>query len=313
MPRVVVTGGCGFIGANLVPLLRELRHEVVIVDNLSRGDPGYLDDAGARGLVRADIRDGAAIEKAFSGADAIVHLAAYGSVVESVADPAENYSINVEGTFSVLKAARAAGVRQLVFSSTGGALIGNATPPVSETSVPRPISPYGASKLAGEGYCCAFAHSYDMSVTALRFANVVGPLSWHKKGAVTAFFKAIMGEQPIRIFGDGSATRDFLYVGDLCLGIAAALDAKLPGFNALHLASGREVSVRELAKIACTVASAPDHPIEFDSRRKGEVERNFASYALAEKTLGFRPRVSLEEGMRLTWEWFSRHAAHGRA
>jgi UDP-glucose 4-epimerase len=313
MPRVVVTGGCGFIGANLAALLREQRHDVVIVDNLSCGNPAYLDDAGAYTLIKADIRDGAALDRALAGADAIIHLAAYGSVVDSVADPAENYSINVEGTFSLLSAARRAGVRRCVFSSTGGALIGDAIPPVSEASVPRPISPYGASKLAGEGYCCAFAHSYDMSITALRFANVVGPLSWHKKGAVTAFFKAIMGEQPIRIYGDGSATRDYLYVGDLCRGISAALDADLPGFNALHLASGREVSVKELARIACAAAGAPEHPIVFDARRKGEVERNFASYALAEKTLGFRPRVPLEEAVRLTWEWFNRHAQRVRA
>lgn len=309
MPRVVVTGGCGFIGANLVAQLCAQRHDVVVVDNLSRGKRDYLAEAGAHALIQADIRERGAMEKAFAGADAVVHLAAYGSVVESVADPTENYSINVEGTFSVLDAARRAGVKRLVFSSTGGALIGDCTPPVSEASVPRPISPYGASKLAGEGYCCAFAHSYDMSITALRFANVLGPLSGHKKGAVTAFFKAIMAGQPMRIFGDGSATRDFLYVGDLCRGIAAALDASLRGFHALHLASGREVSVLELARIARAAAGAPDHPIVFEPRRKGEVERNFASYALAEKTLGFRPRVPLEEAMGLTWEWFSRCVA----
>lgn len=304
-----MTGGCGFIGANLVPLLRKQRHEVVIVDNLSRGSPDYLDDPGAYTLINADIRDEPAVEKAAAGADAVVHLAAFGSVVESVADPADNFSINVEGTFSVLNAARRAGVKRVVFSSTGGALIGNATPPVSEASLPRPISPYGASKLACEGYCCAFAHSYDMSVTALRFANVVGPVSWHKKGAVTAFFKAIMDGQPIRIYGDGSATRDFLYVEDLCRGIASALEAGLPGFNPIHLASGREVSVKELAAIACAVAGVPGHPVVFDSRRKGEVERNFASYALAEKRLGFRPRVTLEEAMSLTWKWFQQYRA----
>lgn len=309
MPRVVVTGGCGFIGANLVARLCAQRHDVVVVDNLSRGRLDYLEEAGTHTLIQADIRDRTAMERALAGADAVVHLAAYGSVVESVSDPTENYSINVEGTFSVLDAARRAGVKRLVFSSTGGALIGDCTPPVSEASLPRPISPYGASKLAGEGYCCAFAHSYDMSITALRFANVLGPLSGHKKGAVTAFFKAITAGQPMRIFGDGSATRDFLYVGDLCGGIVAALGARLPGFHALHLASGREVSVLELARIAGAAAGAPDHPIVFETRRKGEVERNFASYALAEKTLGFRPSVPLEEAMRLTWEWFSRCVA----
>lgn len=304
MAKLLITGGCGFIGANLMPMLRAKGHDIAILDNFTRGSRDYLDDAGAYTIVDADIRDEEAVVKAAAGKDAVIHLAAYGSVVESVAAPEENFSVNAEGTFKVLNAARRAGVGQLVFSSTGGALIGNATPPVNEQSVPRPISPYGASKLAGEGYCCAFANAYDMSVTALRFANVVGPISWHKKGAVTAFFKAIMEGNPIRIFGDGSATRDFLYVEDLCRGIIAALEAKKPSFNAYHLASGREVSVKELAQIACKVAAAPDHPIHFDPKRKGEVERNFANYDLAKKELGFNPTVTIEEAMARTWAWF---------
>ncbi|MEZ5586118.1 MAG: GDP-mannose 4,6-dehydratase [Sedimenticolaceae bacterium] len=309
MSKIVVTGGCGFIGANLVPMLRQDGHKVVIYDNLSRGSVDFLDDPQAYEIIRGDIRDESAVVDATAGADVIVHLAAYGSVVESVASPEENYAINAEGTFKVLNAARKNGVRQLVFSSTGGALIGNAEPPVNENSVPRPISPYGASKLAGEGYCCAFANSYDMSVTALRFANVIGPISWHKKGAVTAFFKAIMNGNDICIFGDGRATRDFLYVKDLCAGIKAAVNAAKPGFNAYHLASGREVSVKELAEVARTAASAPNHPIVFEPKRKGEVERNFANYDKARAELGFRPTVSLEEAMRLTWDWFQTQKA----
>lgn len=307
MANMLVTGGCGFIGANLVPMLRAKGHRVTILDNFSRGSRDYLDDPSVYAIVDADIRDEDAVARAANGKDAIIHLAAYGSVVESVAAPEENFSVNAEGTFKVLNAARRAKVGQVVFSSTGGALIGNATPPVNEQSVPRPISPYGASKLAGEGYCCAFANAYDMSVTALRFANVVGPISWHKKGAVTAFFKAIMEGNPICIFGDGSATRDFLYVEDLCRGIVAALEAKKPGFNAYHLASGREVSVKELAEIACKVAGAADHPIHFDPKRKGEVERNFANYDLAQKELGFAPTVSIEEAMARTWLWFKQN------
>lgn len=304
MAKVLVTGGCGFIGATLAPMLRARGHQVTILDNLSRGSVAYLDDPSAYAIIQADIRDEEAVFKAATGQDAVIHLAAYGSVVESVAAPEENFSINVEGTFKVLNASRRAGIGQLVFASTGGALIGNATPPVNEQSVPRPISPYGAGKLAGEGYCCAFANAYDMSITALRFANVVGPISWHKKGAVTAFFKAVMDGNPIRIFGDGAATRDFLYVEDLCRGIIAGLEARKPGFNAFHLASGREVSVKELAEIACKAAGAPEHPIHFDPKRKGEVERNFANYDLAEKELGWRPSVSIEEAMSLTWQWF---------
>lgn len=303
MAQLLVTGGCGFIGANLVAMLRARGHAVRILDNLSRGRVAFLDDPAAYEIVEADIRDEAAVRAACAGRDAVVHLAAFGSVVESVASPAENFHINAEGTFKVLNAARQAGVRRVVFASTGGALIGNATPPVNEQALPRPISPYGASKLAGEGYCCAFAEAYDMSVTALRFANVIGPISWHKKGAVTAFFKAIMSGEPIRIFGDGSATRDFLYVEDLCRGIVAGLEAALPRFNVFHLASGRETSVRELAEIACRVGGKPDHPIVHDLKRAGEVERNFATYDLAREQLGFEPRVPIEEAMARTWAW----------
>jgi UDP-glucose 4-epimerase len=306
MAKLLLTGGCGFIGANRAPTLRSRGHEVTILDNLSRGRREHLDDASGYHIVEADIRDEDAVAAACAGQEAVVHLAAYGSVVESVADPVENFQINVEGTFSVLNAARRTGVGRVVFASTGGALIGNAEPPVDERALPRPISPYGASKLAGEGYCSAFAEAYGMSVTALRFANVIGPISWHKKGAVTAFFKAIMSGEPIRIFGDGKATRDFLYVGDLCQGIAAGLEAALPRFNVFHLASGRETSVRELAEIARRVGGKPDHPILHDLKRAGEVERNFATYNLARQQLGFEPRISIEEAMARTWTWMQR-------
>ena len=307
MAKVLLTGGCGFIGANLAPMLRQRGHEVTIFDNLSRGRVDHLNDPAAYRLIEADIRDTAAVVDAAAGQDAVIHLAAYGSVVESVASPVENFKVNVEGTFSVLDGARRAGVRRVVFASTGGALIGNAPPPVNEQAVPRPISPYGASKLAGEGYCCAFANAYDMSVTALRFANVVGPISWHKKGAVTAFFKGIMEGRPIQIYGDGSATRDFLYVEDLCRGIIAGFEAALPRFNVFHLASGRETSVRELAEIARRVSGHPDHPIVHENKRAGEVERNFATFDLARRELGFEPSISIEAAMERTWHWMSEH------
>jgi UDP-glucose 4-epimerase len=284
-------------------MLRARGDEVTIFDNLSRGRLAHLDDPTAYRLIEADIRDEDAVARAAEGHEAVIHLAAYGSVVESVHSPAENFQINVEGTFKVLNAARRAGIGRLLFASTGGALIGNAEPPVNEQAVPRPISPYGAGKLAGEGYCCAFANAYGMSITALRFANVVGPISWHKKGAVTAFFKAIMNDQPIRIFGDGTATRDFLFVDDLCRGIVAGLDAVKPGFSVYHLASGRATSVREVAEIACRVSGHEGHPIVHELKRAGEVERNFATYDLARTDLGFEPSVSIDDALARTWVW----------
>jgi len=303
--KVLVTGGLGFIGANLVPLLGRAGHNVIIFDNFSRGSVDNLVDSNDCQIIKADIRDSEALNEALANEiDSVVHLAAYGSVVESVASPEDNYSINVEGTFNVLNACRKNNIKKMVFASTGGALIGNANPPVNENSVPRPISPYGASKLAGEGYCCAFANAYDIDIVALRFANVIGPISWHKKGAVTAFIKAIMEGEPLKVFGDGSATRDYLYVEDLCRGIVLGLEAQLSGFNAFHLASGNEVSVNQLAEAVCKVADELNHPIEYLDKRPGEVERNFADYTLAKRVLGFSPQYTLEQALAETYTWY---------
>lgn len=306
MANILITGGCGFIGANLVKMLAGSNHKLTVYDNFSRGKASYLDNKLDVEIIEGDIRDEKLIQQTSDGKDVIVHLAAYGSVVESVQSPEENYSVNVFGTFSVLQAAKTADVKKVVFASTGGALIGNALPPVNEQSVPRPISPYGASKLAGEGYCCAFANSYDMSIIALRFANVVGPVSWHKKGAVTAFFKAILDQKPIVIYGDGSATRDFLYVTDLCRGICSAINADKERFNVYHLASGNEVSVSDLAKLVIKVAGVPEHPVIYEPKRKGEVEKNFANYELAKTELGFSPEYDLEQALVETWDWIQK-------
>ncbi|MEK7991802.1 MAG: NAD-dependent epimerase/dehydratase family protein [Thiotrichaceae bacterium] len=307
MKNILVTGGCGFIGSNLVSILRTEGYAITILDNFTSGKLQFLDDANAYDVIEGDIRDHDTMLKAALGKDAIIHLAAYGSVVDSVSSPEENFSINVEGTFQVLNAARQANVKQVIFSSTGGALIGNAIPPVNELSVPRPISPYGASKLAGEGYCCAFANAYDLSITALRFANVIGSTSWHKKGVVTAFYKSILNQKTLQIYGNGQATRDFLYVEDLCRGIISALESKKTGFNVFHLASGRETSIIELAKIACNTAGMSNYPIDFNLKRAGEVERNFAAYDLANKELGFAPTVALEDAMQRIWDWFKNY------
>ena len=287
MKRIFVTGGCGFIGANLAPRLFDLNFEVTIYDNFSRGDLALLEDAANYNVIEGDVLDYQKLKTSVAGHDAVIHLAALGSVVESVTEPAENFKSNAEGTFNVLNAAREACIPKLVFASTGGALMGNTPPPVNEKSVPKPISPYGASKLAGEGYCSAFANVYDMSVTALRFANVVGPISAHKRGAVTKFIEAIESGGEIEIFGDGQAVRDFLYVGDLCQGIIKALKHYHEGFEVFHLASGAGVTIKELADLMCEVAGKSDYPLVFEEKRIGEVERNFASYDKAKAVLGF--------------------------
>ena len=299
-----MTGGCGFVGVNLVPMLLERGDDVRILDNFSlagRDRAAGLDVE----VLEGDVRDHEAVAQAVEGMDAVIHLAAFGNVVDSVAEPCENFDVNARGTFVVLHEAVRAGVRRFVFASTGGALIGDAPPPVDERSVPRPISPYGASKLSGEGYCHAFRGSYGLETVALRFANAYGPRSEHKKGAVTAFIKRALRGEPLVIYGDGSATRDFLYVDDLCRGITAALAAPAED-PVIHLASERETTLSELARLIVEITGA-EVPIEHGQRRRGEVERNFARARRASELLGFRAAVSLEEGLARTADWFRRN------
>ena len=291
------------MGATLVRQLVESGHLVRVFDNYSTGDASYLVGVDAE-LVEGDIRDATALDAAFAGVRAVIHLAAAGSVVMSVVDPVTNFDVNVVGTFRILEAARRAGVKRVVQASTGGALIGDATPPVSEYSLPKPISPYGASKLAGEGYACAFAKAYGLGTVALRFANVYGPWSAHKRGAMTLFFRAIQSGEPIVIYGDGSASRDYTHVDDISRALKLALECDIPGGTVLHIASGVETTVRELADLCREAAAAPNHPVEYRPKRVGEVGRNFASYDLAQQMLGYTPKISREAGIRRTWQWF---------
>ena len=304
--RVLVTGGAGFVGAALVRRLVESGHAVRVFDNYSAGDASYLAGVDA-GQVEGDICDAAALDAALAGMDAVIHLAAAGSVVMSVQDPVTNFDVNVIGTFRVLDAARRAGVERVVLASTGGALIGDATPPVDEHSLPKPISPYGASKLAGEGYAYAFAKAYGLRTVALRFANVYGPWSAHKKGSTTLFFRAIHAGEPMVIYGDGSSSRDYTHVDDISWALQASLERDLPGGTVLHIASGVETTVAELARLCGEAAGAPDHPVEYRPTRVGEVDRNFATYDLAEQMIGYKPTIDRKSGIRSTWQWYQEH------
>ena len=274
-----------------------------MLDNYSTGDPAHLAGVPAE-LVEGDIRDEAALDAAVAGMEAVIHLAAAGSVIKSVEDPVTNFDVNVLGTFMVLDSARR-GVERTVQASTGGALIGNATPPVDETSLPKPISPYGASKLAGEGYAYAFSQCYGLRTIALRFGNVYGPWSERKQGAMNIFFKAIHAGEPIVIYGDGTSSRDYIHVDDIATALRLALERDVDGGTVLHIASGVETTVRELAGLCRSAAEVPDHPIEYRPGRPGEVDRNFASYELAAKVLGYAPTISREHGIRRTWQWYT--------
>ena len=301
MSLVLVTGGAGFIGANLLRQI-DSGHDVRVLDSLVRGSRDLLPADRDIELIVGDIRDRDAVARALRGVDVIIHLAAFGSVVESITDPIENFEINAGGTLEMLRGAADAGVERFVFASTGGAIMGDQEPPIDEGSLPWPISPYGASKLCGEAYLHAFAGSYDIRPVALRFANVYGPYSSHKQGVVTRCIRAALAGGQFEIFGDGNATRDFLHVDDLCRGILAAAESGLRD-EVIHLASEKETTIRELAELILELVGS-EVEIVHHPKRTGEVERNFARAERAKELLGWEPELPLRDGMQGTIEWF---------
>lgn len=302
---ILITGGCGFIGSNLIRALNESGYtDIVVVDNLSRGKKDNIENCKILKFYQVDILDVDALSECFSDVDIVIHLAAYGSVIESIKDPLSNFNINTLGTLNVLIQARLSNVSKVIFSSTGGALIGDSLPPVNELSIPKPISPYGASKLSCEGYCCAFSHSYDIDITVLRFANVVGPFGVHKQGAVNNFINAIISGRPMQIYGNGTSSRDYMHVFDLCDGIIKAFESSKTGYKVYHLASGVETTIKSLSEIIKTVTGKTNHKVVNLGRVKGEVDRNFASYELAQKELGFFPKRNLLDAISDTYSFF---------
>jgi UDP-glucose 4-epimerase len=196
-----------------------------------------------------------------------------------------------------------------VFASSGAA-VGEVPPPIHEEVVPRPVSPYGASKLAGEAYCRAFAASFGMDTVALRFSNVYGPFSLHKKNAVPNFIKRSLSAEPLVIYGDGGQTRDFIFVDDLCDAILRALTTDGVGGEVFQVATGVETSVLELAETIQQVTGAKEG-IAFEPKRAGEVYRSSVDISKIRRVLGFDPRVSLREGMATTADWYRRHWSPG--
>jgi UDP-glucose 4-epimerase len=302
--RILVTGGCGFIGANLIAKMVDggAAEQIVVLDNETMGTPLDLPE-GPISYVRGDIRDTDVVIKSARGCDTIIHLAAHTRVVESIEDPLNNFDVNVRGTLSVLLAAREVGVGHVILASTGGAILGEVEPPVHEGMVPSPSAPYGASKLATEGYGSAFSGSYGMSVTALRFSNVYGPLSYRKGSAVAHFFRSVLDKRPIEVFGDGTQTRDFVFVSDLCQGILQAAEAKLPGV--FQLGSGKPTNLLTLIQEMRDIVGAGNWPgVEFRPWRSGELRHTYCDVSKASRSFGYAPKTELRDGLRATWDWF---------
>ena len=272
--RVLVTGRRRLRGSDVGPTAGRQRALGAGSRQPDDGLTGRTSTASRSSFSRATSATPKALDAALSGVETVVHLAAAGSVVKSVEDPATNFDVNVVGTFQVLDAVRRAGLERTVLASTGGALIGDALPPVNEQSLPKPISPYGASKLAGEGYAHAFARAYGLRTVSLRFANVYGPWSERKQGAMTMFFRAIDAGEPIVIYGDGSASRDYTHVDDICRALELALEADADGrHRAAHRVGHRDHRPGAGRPVPrCCGRARPSHRVPPEAARRGRTQ-----------------------------------------
>lgn len=303
-------------------LLGEGGHAIRVLDNLSvgtRADLGKIaeffefdDQAGIDNwthevtLLEGDILDTQAVSKAVMGADVIVHLAANTGVGPSVEDPESDCMTNVIGTLNMLEACRHIGVSRFVFASSGAPL-GVQMPPLHEEMAPHPASPYGASKLAGEGYCSAYYNCYAVETVVLRFGNVYGEGSGHKQSVVAKFIKQALSGECLEIYGDGNQTRDFIHISDLIAAISQAANVAHIGGETFQIATANETTVSEMTKelLAVMKEEGIKQPeVFFGPVRDGDVMRNFSDTTKAKEKLEWVSQVTLEDGLRRTLRYF---------
>jgi nucleoside-diphosphate-sugar epimerase len=302
--KVLVTGGAGFIGSNLVRELLDRGHDVRVLDNFSTGLRANLAGLDGVEVVEGELRSYERVHAAVRGAELVFHLGALGSVPRSVQDPLTSSAVNVEGTLNVLLAARDEAVRRVVFSSSTSVYGSSRMLPTAESQPPDPISPYGVAKLAAERYCVSFSRVYDLETVVLRYFNVFGPrqspLSQYA-AVIPLFIAAISKGEPIVIHGDGEQSRDFTYVSNVLDATIRAGEAAGASGRIFNVAAGAPASVNAVAE---TIGRLLDRPVEKHSAppRAGDIRDSWADISAARDVLGYEPAVGLDEGLRLTIE-----------
>ena len=312
--KILVTGGAGFIGSNVVDAYIAAGHEVAVLDNLATGREENVNPTAR--LHRVDVRELAQVQAAVASfrPDVVNHHAAQAEVPKSVADPGYDAHVNVVGGLNVLRACVDNSVRKVIFSSTGGALYGEPDIiPAGEDHPIRPLSPYGTAKFAFEQYLGTFERTFGLRFTTLRYANVYGARQdfFAEEGRVVAIFASRMIEgKPVTIDGDGNQSRDLLHVGDVTTANLAALDRGDGG--TYHISTGVPVTVNDVFRKLAILTEYKLEP-RFGPSRKGDVYRIALDNRLAHDELGWEPRIQLEEGLRLTVDYFREQIARLRA
>jgi nucleoside-diphosphate-sugar epimerase len=309
MAKYLVTGGAGFIGSNLVRFILDQGQDVVVLDNFATGKRENLDEVADRiQLIEGDIRDRSAVDRAVAGCQAIFHEAALGSVPRSVDDPVTSHDVNVNGTMSVLEAARAAGVRRVVFAASSSAYGNQQESPKHERMPVQPISPYAASKIACEGYMQGYAASYGLETVSLRYFNVFGPRQdpfGAYAAAIPAFVQRLLaGERPT-VFGDGEQSRDFCYIDNVCQAnwLAAHAPADSCDGRPMNIACNAKTSLNEILALLRELLDTDLQP-EYQAERPGDVKHSLADVSRAREKIGYQPTVFFEEGLRKAIGWY---------
>ncbi len=303
MTRVLVTGGAGFIGSNLVAALLERGDEVRVLDNFSTGSRANLGALGREvEVVEGDLRSYERVHTAVRGTEVVFHQGALGSVPRSVQDPLTSTAVNVEGTLNVLLAARDEGIRRVVAASSSSVYGDGGTFPRVETQAPNPISPYAVAKLAAERFCVSFTRVYGIETVALRYFNVFGPRqdpSSQYAAVVPRFIRLVADGEPVTVHGDGEQSRDFTYVENVVRANLLAVDAAYAAGRVLNIATGGSETVNALAD---TVGRLLGRPVEklYGPAQPGDVRESWADVTAARDAIGYEPAVGFEEGLRRT-------------
>jgi len=307
MSRWLVTGGAGFIGSHLAEALIAKGEPVRIADSFITGQRRNLEPLDGRiELVEGDLADPAVAARAVAGIDYVLHQAAIPSVPRSVQDPVTSNRANVDATLQVLVAARAAGVKRVVYAASSSAYGDTATLPKREDMPTNPLSPYALQKLVGEQYMQLFTSLYGLETVSIRYFNVFGPRqdpSSPYSGVIALFVTALLAGKAPTVVGDGKQTRDFTYVANVVDGVLKAAAAPDASGEVINVATGRQISILELATTLSDIIGVSAAPVHIDPR-PGDVRDSLADISKAHRLLGYQPTVSFEDGLRRTVEWY---------
>ena len=306
---VLVTGGAGFIGSHIAGTLAERGARVRVVDDLSTGHVENVEEvSGEVDFIRASVTDGDAMRHALEGVEVVFHEAAIPSVPRSVENPRETHEACVEGTFTLLNAAREAKVRRVVYAASSSAYGDQPTLPKEEGMAPQPLSPYAVAKLVGEYYCQVWAQTYGLETVCLRYFNIFGPRqdpSSQYSGVISRFIDALMsGTRPV-IYGDGEQSRDFTYVANAVDANLRAAEAPGASGKVINVANGERVTLNELLAKLKVITGRTGAEADYRDPRVGDVRHSLADITRARQLLGYEPQIGLEEGLRKTLEWWS--------